>query len=136
MPKTSSHADNLRLLLPWLPSLLWAGVIFSASAVPGSKIPGHFGNLAHVAEYMIFAALLSVPISRGRSLWRAATIALLIASAYGITDEIHQAFVPMRTPDVADWGRDTLGALIGVSLIAWARHRMAVRQQAQHSAPR
>lgn len=129
MPKTSPHADNLRSLLPWLPSLLWAGVIFSASAVPGSKIPGHFGNAAHVAEYMIFAALLSVPISRSRSLWRAAAIALLIASAYGITDEIHQAFVPMRTPDVADWGRDTLGALVGAVAFAWARHVMAVRKQ-------
>lgn len=136
MPQTAPHARTLRPLIPWIPSLLWAGVIFSASAVPGSKIPGHFGNAAHVVEYMVFAVLLSLPLSRRRGVWRAAAIALLIASAYGITDEIHQAFVPLRTPDVADWGRDTLGALIGVALIAWARHRKAASNRSQASPPR
>jgi VanZ family protein len=59
---------------------------------------------------------------------RAALIALLIASAYAVTDEYHQSFVPMRTPDPADWALDTLGALAGVLGMAWLESIRAKRR--------
>lgn len=116
MPTNRRPTDLTRRALRWLPAIAWAAVIFSASAVPGSQIPGRFGNVAHVGEYLIFGVLLFVAMRADRLPLRAAVLALLIASAYGVSDEFHQAFVPMRTPDVADWGRDTLGAAMGVSL--------------------
>lgn len=39
--------------------------------------------------------------------------AVAAASLYGVTDEIHQLFVPGRFCDPADWLVDTLGALTG-----------------------
>ena len=45
---------------------------------------------------------------------------------YGVTDEFHQHFVPMRTPDVADWGMDTIGATTG-ALISLAATLLSLR---------
>jgi VanZ family protein len=41
-------------------------------------------------------------------------MAVALASAYGITDELHQLFVPGRVSDPVDWLVDTLGAIVGV----------------------
>ncbi len=98
------------------------------SALPGSNVPGRFGTLAHFVEYAIFAALLYLALRVDMSRTRAAVLALLIASAYAVTDEFHQSFVPMRTPDPADWAVDTLGALAGVLGMAWLESTLARRR--------
>ncbi len=41
------------------------------------------------------------------------------ASLYGISDEIHQSFVPFREAEVADVIADILGAFSGVYLYQW-----------------
>ncbi|MFQ9741932.1 MAG: VanZ family protein [Slackia sp.] len=43
----------------------------------------------------------------------------LIASLYGVTDEIHQIFVPTRSCDPADWAVDTVAAIVG-AILAYA----------------
>jgi VanZ family protein len=47
--------------------------------------------------------------------------------AYGASDEVHQAFVPGRSADPADWAADALGVLAGTfayaRLRAWLRGR-------------
>ncbi len=58
-------------------------------------------------------ALRTTPMSEKRAaLW-----AVLISVLYGISDEIHQAFVPGRTPRLLDVGMDALGAWGAI----WAR---------------
>jgi VanZ family protein len=39
-------------------------------------------------------------------------LAILTASAYGLTDEVHQAFVPLREASWQDWLADTIGATL------------------------
>jgi VanZ family protein len=39
--------------------------------------------------------------------------AIVTVSLYGMTDEVHQAFVPLRESDWQDWLADTAGAVIG-----------------------
>lgn len=91
-------------------------VIFGFSSIPGSAVPGgvsfygHFGGYAVLGALLLVAFLHETPV-QGRAL----AYAVLAASLYGVTDEIHQAFVPGRTPDAVDWGVDTLGALAGAS---------------------
>jgi VanZ family protein len=101
-------------VLRYVPALCWMGVIFGMSSIPGSNVPGRFSTVAHFIEYAIFGALLAYPLRRGRPVGEGAAVSVLFASIYALSDEIHQSFVPMRTPDVADWGMDTLGALVGV----------------------
>jgi len=44
--------------------------------------------------------------------------AALLASLYGATDELHQAFVAERTADARDWMADTIGGLLGAMVMA------------------
>jgi len=107
---------TLRRVLCWAASLVWAGVIFRFSALPGSSIPGGLAEYGHLGEYAVFGALLYVALRIDLSRAQAFSAAIVIASLFGITDEFHQHFVVMRTPDVLDWAMDTLGAMAGAGL--------------------
>lgn len=49
--------------------------------------------------------------------WLAVLLAVACASLYGVTDELHQYFVPGRACDPADWLVDTCGAVLGAMLL-------------------
>lgn len=113
----------------WCATGAWATLIFIMSAKPGSQIPGRFSEVAHFTEYLVLGMLLFGALKT--SGWRrAALLALVAASLYGVTDEIHQAFVPQRTPDPMDWVIDSLGAGAGVALASFsaARARAALSE--------
>lgn len=125
MPDSDDTLDRpatvARPLLRWAPVAAWMAVIFAASSLPGSSVPGGWSVQGHLAEYAVLGALLVLALrvpGRGRLALLLAAIAL--GSAYGVTDELHQAFVPGRTPDVLDWAADTLGAAAGATLaVTW-----------------
>lgn len=112
-PATDSRRMLRRVAL-WALVAAWAGVIFWWSSKPGSQIPGRFAEAGHLGEYFVFGALLYLALRFDLEPWRAAAIAVIVASGYGVSDEFHQHFVVMRTPDVVDWGADTLGASLGM----------------------
>lgn len=99
-----------------------AALIFFASSrsyIAGPPIESS-DKMGHFLVYGLFATLM-VRLGRG---WRAAVVAVLIASAYGVTDEFHQSFVPGRSVEVADWLADTCGAALAVALYSgWPRYR-------------
>ena len=110
-------ARIIRTLAEWLPAVAWAAVIFGFSTLHGSQVPGKYATEGHLIEYAVFGACLVFPLRR-RRLVVMVLCAVLLASAYGITDELHQRFVPGRTPDVVDWATDTAGAAVGAGLAA------------------
>jgi VanZ family protein len=82
---------------------------------------------AHFGEFFVLGALAFWACRRGRSpRWRAAWMvqALLVAMAYALLDEAHQAFVPSRTASLADSGIDSLGAAVS-QLCIYLRHLVA-----------
>jgi len=108
----------------WAVSLAWMAVIFGLSSLPGSAIPGTGGMYAHFGMYAILGALLYLAFRHETpDTGRALALAVITASAYGVTDELHQAFVPGRVPDVVDWAVDTLGALAGAWLMLLVTRR-------------
>ncbi len=120
MAESSIVAVRLpRPLVVWLPAVVWAAVIFAASAVPSLNSGlGTWDTVlrkgAHMTEYAVLAVLL----------WRAVgreLPALALASAYAVTDEVHQTFVAGRHGSPIDWGIDTVGALIGLGLLRLRR---------------
>lgn len=103
-------------VLRWSLVVLWAAAIFAFSSIPGSDIPGGYSYYGHFGEYFVLGLLLMLALRLDHSPRKAFVFAVLIASAYGASDEFHQRFVVMRTPDVADWLLDTVGAAIGAGL--------------------
>ncbi|MGB5726017.1 MAG: VanZ family protein, partial [Thiogranum sp.] len=80
----------------------------------------------HAAVYALLGLLLLAAQPRkaqGYS-WRQVGISVLIASLYGLSDEIHQYFIPGRSSEVLDWVADSLGALIGALLLAWLSRKI------------
>lgn len=76
------------------------------------------GRAAHLTEYAVLAALLYWGLVRlTRYHERAAWLALALVVAYGVSDEVHQSFVPGRTPSLADLMLDLLGAAFALLVV-------------------
>ena len=72
---------------------------------------------AHMAEYALLAFLLCAFVAytwASMPFYRASLIAWFFATLYGVTDEIHQIFVPGRGPSVRDVLINAIGAACGV----------------------
>jgi VanZ family protein len=86
--------------------------------------------VAHVAVYGILAFLLHAALvgySSAAPRWVPASIAFALAVLYGVSDEIHQAYVPGRVASELDLVADGIGAAIGVCLASLAVSRIYAR---------
>jgi VanZ family protein len=102
-----------------LPGILWCVLIFISSSIPSNRLPSvgilGFDKLVHFGIYLVLCFLLHrsfsnqarFPFIRSHSL----VTAVLGCIAFGITDEIHQIFVPGRTSSVYDIFANALGGL-------------------------
>jgi len=107
----------------WAPVALYAGVIFylSAQSNPEDQLPSFLlkevsDKVLHAVEYGILAVLCyrAFRWAAGPAVaQQAVVLAIVTASVYGVTDEVHQAFVPLRESSWLDWLADTIGAAIG-----------------------
>ncbi len=112
-------------------AVAWMALIFALSSLPGSAVPGRFGNAGHFLLYAVLGGLYSLALPRSWRPWTAAMTAVVFASLYGASDEFHQSFVPGRTPDVMDWAIDTAGAFsAAVAVLFWR-----LRRTKRHGAP-
>jgi VanZ family protein len=109
----------------WLPVVLWAGVILTATSLPNVPAsPGHGADkVAHLAMYGILGALaLRAAWATARSA-RRLVLTLLSIALFAAVDEWHQAFIPNRSADPADWVADVAGATIGIGSLAASKFR-------------
>ena len=110
-------------------AILYASVcmagIFYLSSLPSEELPGwrpsDLGStLAHVVAYGVLGWCFILIFHRfqisGVRLWIGVMVLVLL---YGISDEIHQSFVPTRMPSIGDVAADGLGGLI--ALVFWHR---------------
>ncbi|MBD0319601.1 MAG: VanZ family protein [Gemmatimonadetes bacterium] len=81
--------------------------------------------MSHFGAYSVFGAALAY----GGAATGVGALPLVIAgSLYGVSDEVHQSFVPGRSPDPLDWVADTLGVIAGV-LAFFRFHRRRARAE-------
>lgn len=101
-----------------MPVIFYAGFIFYLSSLSSPNVP-HFvfaDKIGHLILYGGFGAVFArafTPFERG---WSASLIVLVAMSGsllYGLSDEIHQYFVPLRSPEFTDLLSDGLGGLLG-----------------------
>lgn len=122
---TASHFAKYQL-----PLLAWILIIFGLSAIP--NVPTiHFiiapDKIVHASIYFVLCLLARRAFfEQDRFPWlkrHAIFSAILFTILYGIGDEIHQIYVPGRTPDIFDALADALGGLLFVGWF-WARGLM------------
>ena len=113
-------------LVVYGPILFYMLVIFVLSSMPKLKPPDlglrPMDKAAHALEYAVLGVLLVRSASFRHELsLRIYIILSCIGVLYGISDEIHQAFVPHRVSSVWDVAADTVGIILGL-LIAGLWH--------------
>ena len=107
----------------WGPAVAIMAIIFIASAIPGSDLPG-FGfwdTLVKKGGHMFGYALLSASYLRALNSTpnlRPARFffAFCLTMLYAASDEWHQKFTPGRSPSLQDVIIDGAGGLIGLAL--------------------
>jgi VanZ family protein len=117
-------------------ALAWMGVIFylsSQSRLPDlshslsdalQDILGHFFAYG-VLALLVYWALEVVGVSRP------AIVTLAVVLLYGLSDELHQAFVPGRHPDPFDIATDLAGGAVALLVVAALRRRRASLHSSQ-----
>lgn len=129
-----------RIVLQWLPLLLWMGVVLgvgSSGALPltgGDLLRWLVRKGIHVGEYAVLGWLFYRALAQGAGRFRPefALLALLLTAGFGAFDEWRQNFIPGRSGRGLDVGIDTLGGGVG-QLFAWTLSR--VRQRAAIMTP-
>ncbi|MFH1213317.1 MAG: VanZ family protein [Candidatus Neomarinimicrobiota bacterium] len=104
-----------------LPAILYAVLIFGLSSLPKTPLTlvpiWNIDKLAHLTEYTIFGVLLMLAFTGGRPgavLRRTNYGSFFSGAIYGLSDEIHQYFVPGRICSAVDLSADLIGILLGI----------------------
>ncbi len=115
-------------------------LIFALSAWPGASSGGthtFFGDwnavartAAHVGVFGILAGLCkrALTCTDGACSWRTWSFALLVTALYGVSDEVHQLFVPGRFGRWQDAACDLVGAMVALAIMRlweWGSSRSA-----------
>jgi len=136
MPMKYAGRRMVGFWLYWFPVLSYMLLIFWASScssfsLPTPSIP-HFDKLAHALEFAVLGYLLFRAVIHTQSLWlqkHALLIAVVVAIIFGLSDEIHQLFVPLRRSDIFDLAFDAFGAMMGGIAALWIEIRILARKK-------
>ena len=102
--------------LNWLLVIAFATMIFIFSSMTAAELPStatRFPDwIMHFIEYFIFGILLFRALFVSGYKKKAALLAVVLAFAYAVSDEIHQLFIGQRFFSLKDIAVDTIGAVI------------------------
>ncbi|HVT45548.1 MAG TPA: VanZ family protein [Thermoanaerobaculia bacterium] len=122
-PFRARYGDSrLELIVRLLPSTAYMVAIHLASSIHGGDLPpiAVDDRLAHFVIYFGLAITLmfsAAAFAREQTSPRHYAGAGAIAVTYGAVDELHQRFVPGRTPQLSDLAFDALGAACALVLL-------------------
>jgi len=114
---------SISLLNLWLPVVFWCLLIFYFSSIPNLKTSQNplWDEIIRSFMHGVFYAILYFLFFRAlnfarklKNLW----LPLILSCLYGLSDEIHQFFVPTRTFQLKDLLVDFTGVTLG-GLILW-----------------
>jgi VanZ family protein len=108
------------LLIYWFPLIVYCLAIYVQSGQPSpEEFPDvHFmDKILHFGAYgllgvLFFRAYQTLPLKDRKNLL--ILISIGSATLYGVSDEIHQYFVPFREADIMDVVANTMGSICGV----------------------
>lgn len=125
MPHKSSPPQSKTWLFMkyWGPVLFYCAIIvyLSSQSYPSQHLPSFFysmsDKLLHGLEYGVLGILLYRAFHQAMRTLGSISLAIMCAVGFGISDEIHQWFVPNRQLDIWDLLADTLGA--SIFIVSW-----------------
>jgi VanZ family protein len=103
--------------------LFWQSSFPSLETLP---LFPHNDKIMHLLAYAFLAFLAARNLKREKPFFsrtKLKILAILFAGLYGLSDEIHQAFVPARTASVWDFAADILGSIMGACFYLDFFHR-------------
>ncbi len=121
-----------KFIVYWFPILIYCSIIYFQSAHPlpeNLPHPLYFDKALHFAAYALLSILFFRAYRTTRIKAHVKTVMLLsiLSSAlYGISDEIHQHFVPYRHADFLDVLADILGSISGVYFYRFILPKLSV----------
>ena len=109
-----------KFFIYWFPIIIYCLLIFIQSSHPSiESVPEwpYFDKGLHFVGYALLGALFLRAFKTSRiknNVKLILIVSVLLSSLYGISDEIHQYFIPYRDADLMDILADTLGSIMGV----------------------
>jgi len=110
------------------PALLVMICIFALSHQPGDSLPSpeiwNIDKLAHLVIYGLLSAsciYALAPVITPANINTFVYGIVFFCFLYGISDEFHQHFIPMRYPSFTDIVADTIGAIL---VCSYWRHKV------------
>lgn len=120
-----SYLQTNKKYLVQLPLIIYWIILFILTSLPSTLAIATDMNdkLNHFGAYGLLSILLYLNLhfqEKIKILSRfPAAFTVLIASIYGLLDEIHQMFVPGRSAEFLDWLADFLGSVTAVLITAY-----------------
>lgn len=116
-----------------VPMILVMGTIFFLSHQAGDslKLPAFYGadKIAHFIAYSV----LAITIIYAHKNWQTITLrtlcfrVLTVVLLYGLSDEYHQSFIPMRYTSMADVVADCFGGIAVVLVLkVWRKRKGSI----------
>ena len=120
-----------KIFIYWLPVIAWAGVIFYLSGVSGlaSNMTVFWDvfwrKLFHAGEFGLLNLLLwrALYYGEGVKFKKALGWSLFSTILFAVSDELHQAFVPLRQARWQDMAQDGLGAMAVSAILSFAQYK-------------
>lgn len=106
-------------ILSWLITIIIALIIFYLSSLtfpPGNTTISNLSIVYHFFAFFFLVAFLLISIIKGKINPYLFTIGIIFAILYGISDEIHQYFVPGRHFSLFDILTDSTGILLASTI--------------------
>ncbi len=112
----------------WLPPAIWGAIILVGTSLPRAPLPpGITGidKISHLIAYGVLGLLLMRAFTQGKRFTYGKSVAstVIAGGAFAGFDEIHQGWIPGRSPDVMDFAADLVGLILAVVAI-WALNRL------------
>lgn len=126
----------------FIATVLYCGLIFALSSdshPPAFALPWQMQGLDKVCHAILYAGLgsiVSVGMRRSGkpvSVWAQCFVPIIFAFLYGISDEIHQIYVPNRTFDFGDMLADLAGPTMAQMVLCYQYWRGSERVAVQEA---
>jgi len=124
-------------LLYWLPVFIYCLLIYIQSSYPSpEEIPQlhYMDKILHFTAYAFLGALFLRAMKTLRiknNLRLVLILSIIFSSLYGISDEIHQHYVPYRDADIMDALADIIGSIFGVYIYQSIRAKRFLKPRQQ-----